>query len=100
MLGLLESLKFGLRYLPWGDVEAYTCLYQYVSLDQCALASLLFLLDLMEYGTAEDRNRVFAFCVGKVMHMSHDKFASNIIENVLKKGSHMEKVNTDYLFEI
>jgi hypothetical protein len=51
----------------------------------------------MEYGTAEDRNRVFAFCVGKVMHMSHDKFASNIIENVLKKGSHMEKVTRDYL---
>jgi len=46
----------------------------------------------MEYGTAEDRNRVFGFCLGKVMHMSHDKFASNIIENVLKKGSPLEKV--------
>lgn len=47
--------------------------------------------DLMEYGTSEDRNRVFASCVGKVLQMSHDKFASNIIENVLKKGSLPEK---------
>jgi hypothetical protein len=47
---------------------------------------------MMEYGTDEDRNRVFASCVGKVMQMSHDKFASNIIENVLKKGTLREKV--------
>ena len=47
----------------------------------------------MEHGTPEDRNRVFAACVGKVLQMSHDKFASNILENVLKKGSMPEKVS-------
>jgi hypothetical protein len=47
----------------------------------------------MEHGTAEDRNRIFASCVGKVLDMSNDKFASNILENVLKKGTIEEKVD-------
>jgi hypothetical protein len=55
---------------------------------------------MMEYGTDEDRNRVFASCVGKVMQMSHDKFASNIIENVLKKGTLQEKVRIFYRYFI